>query len=167
MTITGGSDTIDNGGTFGTTTISHGVSGGDYVSVSASNVAVTVNDDDVTPPTFTGTGTCSPENRTWTGTWTNGPPMPTVEVRRQVGATALVTLTQGPSLAGQRGETYSLSGRTLTVSRPAWHWYNDPSTAPTYAYHASAPKSVVIGATEIISDLSALIKTNCQIWTPG
>ena len=167
VTITAGSDTIDNGGTFGTTTISHSLSGGGYSGVTASSVAVTVNDDDVTPPTFSGTGTCQVEPPAWIGTWTNGPPTPTVEVQRRNG-TALVTLNDGDSnVAGQRGETFSLAGRTLTVSLPAWHWYNDPATDPNNAYHASAPKSVVVGTTEIISDLSGLIKINCQIWTPG
>ncbi len=123
----------------------------------------------VTPtPTFTGTGTCVPANRTWTATWTNGSSTPTVEIRRQSGATALAVLNDGDTdVAGRRGETYTLNGQTLTVALPYWHWYNTAITDYFAPYHADAPKNVRVGTTEIIGNLSALIKTTCQPRVPG
>ncbi len=52
VTVTGVNDDIDNDGDSRTTTITHTVAGGDYGSVTAENVTVTVTDDDTKGITF-------------------------------------------------------------------------------------------------------------------
>ena len=122
MTVTGVDDSVDQGGTDRTATVSHTVSGGDYGDVSAGSVSVTVTDDDTAGITVSALAAITEGE---SGTYTvklNSEPSSDVVISLTVSGSSEVTVadTDGEMAGVQNTLTFTSSNwdtpQTVTVN---------------------------------------------------